>query len=252
MAERFFILDGMAFAFRSYFAIRNLRDSKGRPTNAVFGFARVLLKLLREHEPSHIVVTFDAPGKTFRDDMYPAYKANRDETPQDLIAQFPVIDRLVEAFGIPILRVSGVEADDVMGALSRRAEEQGMDCVLVSGDICAHKTCGAYDINYVFPLELLPDTSGLRFGTQRTRSNISKAAFDAIQRQLPAKANLQPFVPLTRHGILLDDSIPCPRVWPGNTLEGPLVSLSQLTSGGAGHISAVLLGGRGGPLWIFY
>lgn len=134
MADRLFAIDGMAFAFRSYFAIRNLRDSSGRATNAVFGFARVLLKIIREQEPSHLVMVFDAPGKTFRDDLYPEYKAHRDETPEDLIAQFPVIDELVEAFGIPILRIPGVEADDVLGTLGNLAEKDGVDSVLVSGD----------------------------------------------------------------------------------------------------------------------
>ncbi|MCH7958715.1 MAG: DNA polymerase I, partial [Candidatus Hydrogenedentes bacterium] len=110
MSDRLYVIDGMAYAFRSYYAIRNLRDSSGRPTNAVFGFARMLLKILREHEPTHIAMVFDAPGKTFRDDLYPEYKANRDATPEDLIAQFPIIDELVEAFDIPILRVPGVEA----------------------------------------------------------------------------------------------------------------------------------------------
>lgn len=133
-AQKLYIVDGMAYAFRSFYAIKNLRDSKGRPTNAIFGFARMLLKILREHDPSHIVMVFDAPGKTFRDDLYPAYKANRNETPADLVEQFPRIDRLVRAFDVPILRIPGVEADDVMGALAKRAETQGMETVLVTGD----------------------------------------------------------------------------------------------------------------------
>lgn len=134
MPDRLFVIDGMAYAFRAYYAIHNLRDSSGRPVNAVFGFARILLKILRDHEPSHIVIVFDAPGKTFRDDMYPEYKANRDETPADLIAQFPMIDELIEAFDIPILRVPGVEADDVLATLARQAEAAGLEAVLVSGD----------------------------------------------------------------------------------------------------------------------
>lgn len=134
MSERLFVIDGMAYAFRSYYAIRNLRDSTGKPTNAVFGFARMLLKILREHEPSHIVMVFDAPGKTFRDDMYSEYKAHRDETPTDLITQFPVIDRLVEAFDIPSLRIAGVEADDVIGTLAKRAQAENIEAVLVTGD----------------------------------------------------------------------------------------------------------------------
>ncbi len=134
MADRLFVIDGMAYAFRAYYAIRNLRDSTGQPVNAVFGFARILLKILRDHEPSHVVIVFDAPGKTFRDDMYPEYKANRDPTPADLIAQFPMIDTLIEAFDIPIVRVPGVEADDVLATLARQAEEAGLETVLVSGD----------------------------------------------------------------------------------------------------------------------
>ena len=134
MSDRLYVIDGMAYAFRSYYAIRNLRDSSGRPTNAVFGFARMLLKILREHEPTHIAMVFDAPGKTFRDDLYPEYKANRDATPEDLIAQFPIIDELVEAFDIPILRVPGVEADDVLATLARMGEARGMETVLVTGD----------------------------------------------------------------------------------------------------------------------
>ncbi len=134
MAEKLYIVDGMAYAFRSYFAIRNLRDSQGRPTNAVYGFARVVLKLLREEKPAYLVMVFDAPGKTFRDDMYPAYKATRQETPEDLIHQFDRIDELVRAFDIPLLRIPGVEADDVMGTLARRAEAAGMEAVVVSAD----------------------------------------------------------------------------------------------------------------------
>ncbi len=134
MPQRIYLVDGTGFIFRAYFAIRGLTDSKGRPTNAVFGVARLLLRLLREHEPSHIAVVFDAPGKTFRSDLYPEYKATRPPVPEDLIAQIPLIDRLVEALGMPTLRISGVEADDVMGTLCRRAEAEGREAVLVSGD----------------------------------------------------------------------------------------------------------------------
>jgi len=135
MADTLYLVDGMAFAFRSYYAIRaNLTDSKGRPTNAVYGFVRVLLKLLREQDPKYIAVVFDAPGKTFRDEMYADYKATRKETPQDLLDQFPMMEEAVEALDIPKIVVSGVEADDVMGTLARRAEAVGMDTVLVTGD----------------------------------------------------------------------------------------------------------------------
>ena len=80
MADKLYLIDGSAFAYRAFFAIRGLTNSKGQPTNAVYGFARMLLKLLREHDPSHIAVIFDAPGKTFRDDLYAEYKATRQAT----------------------------------------------------------------------------------------------------------------------------------------------------------------------------
>jgi DNA polymerase-1 len=135
MADSIYIIDGMGFAFRSYFAIRTaLTDTHGRPTNAIYGFARVLLKILREQTPSHVVVVFDAPGKTFRDDLYPAYKATRPDAPEDLKEQIPRMYDLVKALNLPLLVVPGVEADDVMGTLARQAEAAGLEAVLVTGD----------------------------------------------------------------------------------------------------------------------
>ena len=135
MSENFFIFDAMAFAFRAYFAIKgNLTDGAGRPTNAVFGFTRILLKVLREHDPSHVAIVFDAPGKSFRDEMYPAYKATRRETPDDLKEQFPRMHGVVKALNLPLLVIPGVEADDVMATLAAQAEEHSLAAVLVTGD----------------------------------------------------------------------------------------------------------------------
>ena len=134
MSDTLFLIDGMAFAFRAFYAIPRLSNSKGNPTNALYGFARVLLKILRENEPSHIVVVFDAPGKTFREELYPEYKKNRSETPADLVCQLPLLDPLVEAFDVVCVRVPGVEADDVIGTLARKAAEAGLDAIVVSPD----------------------------------------------------------------------------------------------------------------------
>ncbi|GMV90984.1 MAG: DNA polymerase I [Candidatus Hydrogenedentota bacterium] len=134
MADRLFLIDASAFAYRSFFAIRNLTNSKGQPTNAVYGFARILLKLLREHDPSHIAVVFDAPGKTFRDELYPEYKANREAMPEELSSQFPLIRDLVAAFNIPMFSQQGVEADDIMGTLAQRAAKENVETILVTGD----------------------------------------------------------------------------------------------------------------------
>jgi DNA polymerase-1 len=135
VAKTLYLIDAMAFAFRAYFAIRAvLTDTEGRPTNAVYGFTRVLTKLIREREPSHIAVVFDAPGPTFRDALYPEYKATRRETDPELVQQFPVMHEVVEALNLPLLCVPGVEADDVIGTLARQAAAQGIDTVIVSGD----------------------------------------------------------------------------------------------------------------------
>lgn len=135
MAERFYLIDGSAFAYRSFFAIRaELRDSRGRPTNAAYGFARVLLKTLREEDPQYIAVVFDAPGRSFRAHIYEPYKATRRATPPELSAQLPMMDEIVKAFNIPVLRIADVEADDVLATLARRIEAAGMEAVIVTGD----------------------------------------------------------------------------------------------------------------------
>ncbi len=135
MTERFYLIDGSAFAYRSFFAIRaELRDSQGRPTNAAYGFARVLLKTLREEDPHHIAVVFDAPGRTFRSHIYEPYKATRRATPLELVTQLPMMDEIVKAFNIPLLRIPDVEADDVMATLARRIVDAGMEAIIVTSD----------------------------------------------------------------------------------------------------------------------
>ena len=134
MRKTFYIVDAMAFAFRAFYAIKRLSDPQGRPTNAIYGLTRILLKLLREQQPDYIAVVFDAPGPTFRKELYADYKANRDATPEDLLEQFPRMHEVVCALGLPLFSVEGVEADDVIGTLAERAAAEGLDVVLVSGD----------------------------------------------------------------------------------------------------------------------
>jgi len=128
------LVDGSGYIFRAFFAIPQLNNSRGIPTNAVFGFIRMLVKLLKEARPSHIAVVFDAPGKTFRDDLFADYKANRAETPNDLRTQIPYIHRAVEAMRIKSIAIDGYEADDVIGTLAARAARQRIDTVLVTAD----------------------------------------------------------------------------------------------------------------------
>ncbi len=128
------LIDGSGYIFRAYYAMRRLSTSKGQPTNAVFGFTTMLLKVLKEHEPKHIGIAFDLGGKTFRHEMYADYKGNRSPPPEDLPPQIPLIHQLVAHLGIPKLVKEGVEADDVIGTMTKRALEQGRDVVIVTGD----------------------------------------------------------------------------------------------------------------------
>ncbi len=134
LPQKIFLIDGSAFLYRAFHAIRNLSTSKGKPTNATFGFARILLKLFKENTPVHAAVLFDVKGPTFRHKMYDQYKANRPPMPEELAAQIPDIKRLIRALNIPIMEKQGYEADDLAGTYARLAEEEGFDVVMVTGD----------------------------------------------------------------------------------------------------------------------
>lgn len=132
--KRLYLIDGANYAFRAFYAIRNLSNSKGFPTGALLGFTQMLLKLMREEEPDLVAVCFDTPEPTFRDELYADYKANRAEPPDDLVPQFPLFRPIVEALGIPVVEKPGFEADDVIGTLATRFAKEGIEVVVVSGD----------------------------------------------------------------------------------------------------------------------
>ena len=129
-----YLIDGSSYIFRAYYAIRHLSNSKGFPTNAVYGFTAMLFKFLKDYEPTHLGIVFDSKGKTFRDEIYPEYKANRDEPPEDLAPQFEKIFEMVDAFNIPQVQMEGFEADDLMGTISKNVEKGNSNVVLVTGD----------------------------------------------------------------------------------------------------------------------
>ena len=128
------LVDGMGYVFRAFYALPPLTTSRGEPTGAVRGVLSMLYKLLDDYEPERIAVVFDAPGKTFRDDLYSDYKANRPPFPPDLKAQIEPILEAVEAMGLAILRIDGVEADDVIGTLADRASRAGLTTVISTSD----------------------------------------------------------------------------------------------------------------------
>ena len=134
------VIDGHALAFRSYYAIRDLTTSKGRPVNAVFGFVRSLLRILAEEgEHDATVVTFDAPAKTFRHEQFEDYKAGRAPTPDDLPAQIDTIKRLVDLLGLHRIEVAGLEADDLIGTIAKRCEARGYRVEIVTSDRDAYQ-----------------------------------------------------------------------------------------------------------------
>jgi DNA polymerase-1 len=129
-----YLIDGSAYIHRGYHAIQGLVNSKGLPTNAVFGFTRMLIKLLDERRPGHAAMCFDAPGPTFRHELYPAYKANRPPMPEDMAVQIPYIKQIVAAYRLPVVEMPGYEADDLIGTLCRKLEGEGWSVVMVTGD----------------------------------------------------------------------------------------------------------------------
>jgi DNA polymerase-1 len=133
-----YLIDGSSFIFRAYHAIRPLTRPDGTPVNAVSGFCNMLFKLLRDlddsERPSHLAVIFDAGKKTFRNDIYPDYKAHRPPAPDDLIPQFKIIHDAVEAFNLPSIQLAGYEADDIIATYAKQAENDGSKVTIVSTD----------------------------------------------------------------------------------------------------------------------
>jgi DNA polymerase-1 len=133
-APRLHLIDGSGHVYRAFHALPALSTSRGLPTNAILGFAKVVSKLLREESPDHVAVVFDAPGETFRDALYAGYKESRGPMPDELRPQLPYIRRLVAALRLPVIEEPGVEADDVIGTLAAQASAAGIETVIVTGD----------------------------------------------------------------------------------------------------------------------
>jgi len=136
MSKKLFLLDAFALVFRAYYAlIRNPRvTSKGRNTNAQFGFTNTIIELIRNQNPTHMAVCFDTHAPTERHTDFADYKANRQETPEDILSAVPDIKRIIEALNIPVIAIDGYEADDVIGALAKMAEKEGYEVYMVTPD----------------------------------------------------------------------------------------------------------------------
>ena len=128
------LIDGSGYIFRAYHALPPMNRGDGTPVNAVFGFSVMLMKLVEEIDAQHLAVIFDSARETFRNEIYPAYKAQRPEPPEDLRPQFAIIRDAVRAFNVPSIEMPGFEADDLIATYAKEARAKGMDVVIVSSD----------------------------------------------------------------------------------------------------------------------
>jgi len=134
MKSKLIIIDGSSYFFRAFFAIQHLSNSKGFPTNAIYGFTNMLLRVLDVEKPEYLVIAFDTPKPSFRKELYSEYKANRESPPEDLVIQIPEILKMVDAFQIKRMQLEGAEADDVIGTLAERAVREGYQVDIITGD----------------------------------------------------------------------------------------------------------------------
>src|SRR5690554_5910991 len=132
--QPFILVDGSSYLFRAYYAPPHLTNSAGEPTGAIYGVVNMLKSLLNQYEPTHMAVVFDAKGKTFRNDMYAEYKANRPPMPHELRTQIAPLHEIIKAMGLPLVVIDNVEADDVIGTLAQYATSQGRHTLISTSD----------------------------------------------------------------------------------------------------------------------
>ncbi|MFP5213728.1 MAG: DNA polymerase I [Acidobacteriota bacterium] len=137
--RRFYLIDGSSYIYRAFFAIKRLTNLRGMPTNAIYGFAQMILKVIRDQKPDFVCVVFDAKSPNFRHALYEPYKATRQKMAEDLLVQVPFIKELVRCHGIPQMEMDGYEADDIIAALAHWAAEKDIEVVVVSGDKDLHQ-----------------------------------------------------------------------------------------------------------------
>ena len=132
--KKLLLIDGSNYLYRAFHALPDLRSPGGRPTGAIYGVLNMLQKLIRSESPDYIAVIFDTPKKTFRHEAFPEYKANRQKTPEDLIAQIKPLHRAIINLGLPLIAIDGVEADDVIGTLAKQADKEKINTLIATGD----------------------------------------------------------------------------------------------------------------------
>ncbi len=134
MSENFFIIDGHSQLYQAYYAITGLTTPSGQPINAVYGFTRMLRKIIREDKPCYMAIAFDTKGPTFRHIEYKEYKSHRKPTPDDLVSQIPLLYDVINAYNIPLYAIQGFEADDIIGTISKKLSKENIECTIITID----------------------------------------------------------------------------------------------------------------------
>ncbi len=134
MSKNFFIIDGHSQLYQAYYAISGLTTPSGQPINAVYGFTRMLRKILMEDRPCYMTIAFDSKGPTFRHKEYDKYKEHRKPTPDDLISQIPLMFDVIKAYNIPIFAIQGFEADDIIGTIAKKVSMENIECTIITTD----------------------------------------------------------------------------------------------------------------------
>ena len=134
MSEKIVLIDGHSILNRAFYGLPDLTNSEGLHTNAVYGFLNIMTKILEEEKPQYLTVAFDLHAPTFRHKMFEAYKGTRKPMPEELRQQVPVIKEVLQAMGVCIISQEGYEADDLLGTIAKKSEQQGMEVTIVSGD----------------------------------------------------------------------------------------------------------------------
>ena len=134
MSENFFIIDGHSQLYQAYYAITELTTPSGQPINAVYGFTRMLRKIIKEDKPCYMAIAFDTKGPTFRHIEYKEYKSHRKPTPDDLVSQIPLLYDVIDAYNIPLFAIQGFEADDIIGTISKKLSKEHIECTIITID----------------------------------------------------------------------------------------------------------------------
>jgi DNA polymerase-1 len=132
--NNFFIIDGHSQLYQAYYAISGLTTPSGQPINAVYGFTRMLRKILKEDKPCYMTIAFDSKGSTFRHIEYKEYKEHRKPTPDDLLSQIPLMFDVIKAYNIPLFALQGFEADDIIGTIARKVSMENIECTIITTD----------------------------------------------------------------------------------------------------------------------